>query len=119
MGKHFQIKVMAGFLALTLLSFTFISLSYNEAPSFSSNKNTILITNNTSSTTSGTYESCEEKEGKDTSEEYQTILEVTSTHEFVLAHLMANFLRENNNTISAFGNTTNCPLYLAKRSFLI
>jgi hypothetical protein len=28
-------------------------------------------------------------------------------------------LRENNNTISAFGNTTNCPLYLAKRSFLI
>ena len=119
MIARFQIKVVAGLLALTLLSFTFISLSYNEAPSFASNKNTHLNCNITSSANSSTSEPCEEKEGKDTGEECQTILELPSTHEFALASLMAYFLREKNKTISAFGNTTNCPLYLAKRSFLI
>ena len=87
-------------------------------PSFSSSKNTLVISN-TSSVASGASEPCEEKEGKDTSVECQTMVAVPPTYALALSRLMAAFLREKNKTISAFGNTTNCPLYLAKRLFLI
>ena len=117
MVKPLSVKLLACFLAFTLLSFPFISLSYNESHSFSASKNTLLIS--TSSVASGTSEPCEEKEGKDTSVECQTMVAVPPTYALALSRLMAAFLREKNKTISAFGDTTNRPLYLAKRSFLI
>lgn len=119
MKKNVSIRFLAGLLAVTLLSIAFVSFSLSESASYSSSKTTVFIKATATTTTSSAAEPCEEKEGKDVSEDDQNLEVILFSDEAAFARLLTKSIRTENQSISSFGNTTNLPIYLAKRSFLI
>ena len=119
MKKHVSIRLLTGLLAVTLLSITFVSFSLSELPFNASSKCTIFIKAATSIATSTTAEPCEEKEGKDVSEDEHRLGVTLFPNEAAFNRLLTKSSRLENHSISSFGNTTYLPIYLAKRTILI
>jgi hypothetical protein len=118
MSKKQSIHFFTVILAAWLLAFTVVSLGFYEDQTAS--ENVSLITKFHSSNLGYlASEPCEEKEARDTSNELPVV--------FTSVDLFARSYNSNTSlnrclglySVSSFGNTTNLPLYLAKKSFLI
>ncbi|MCX8490018.1 MAG: hypothetical protein ORN54_03020 [Cyclobacteriaceae bacterium] len=105
-------------LAAWLLTFTIVSVGFYKDETASENASIVTKLHPTNLGYLPS-EPCEEREIRDTSNEYQAVL--------ISACLHGNLGTVNTSlnrfwrlySVSCFGNTTNLPLYLAKKSFLI
>lgn len=118
MSTKVVVQFFTVILAAWLLTFTVVSVGFYQDETTS--KNVSVITKFHSSNPGYlASEPCEEKEVRDVGNEFPLV--------FISVGLYAGSGRVNPSlnrclglySVSSFGNTTNLPLYLAKKSFLI
>jgi hypothetical protein len=118
MSKKPSIHFFTVILAAWLLTFTVVSVGFYEDET-ASEKVSIITKFHSSNLGYLASEPCEEKEVRDASNELPVV--------FTSIDLFARSGTANTSlnrclilySVSSFGNTTNLPLYLAKKSFLI
>lgn len=119
MVKRMLIRLCSGILAVSLLSFAIISISTGDADAIFTKNSNAYVKVQTSHTISIVSELFEEKEVKNDNEDFQVVVISHLPNEAAFAQLLSIVTRLKNHSVASFGNTTNLPLYLAKRSFLI
>jgi hypothetical protein len=113
------VRVMSGILMILFLCSPFISTSLNSAD-FGSGQGLTIIKSTGAHSFSDIQFPIEEKEGKDLTEESQDVFTEYSftVNVFSVSKL---FIPSHFSHVSSrsFGNTTNLPVYLAKKALLI
>jgi hypothetical protein len=118
MSTKVPVQFFTVILAAWLLAFTVVSVGFYEDETASENVS-IITKFHSSNPGYLASEPCEEKEVRDAANEFQSVL--------IFASLYSKLGTVNPElniclrlySVSSFGNTTNLPLYLAKKSFLI
>lgn len=118
MANRVVMQSVSWCLACTLFAFSFVSYSADSSSLNDLAHHAVLAKISNLQSTNAT-KPLKEKEGKDFLKEVQQLIDFVIQDETALSHLISTSIKMDVNSVSSFGNTTNIPLYLAKRSFLI